>query len=144
MVSEPQTFRLAVMKQSVIPQLRVTDAKRSLAFYSEALGFVVDWEHQFEAGLPLFLQISRHNQTLFLTEHSGDCEVGAAVFFWVESSDACYAEFISRGVIPSTPISTTSYGTREFVVTDPDGNRLRFATDLEPNGPDAVEPDMHA
>ena len=127
------------MKQSVIPQLRITDAKRSLAFYSGALGFVVDWEHQFEPGLPLFLQVTRQNQTLFLTEHAGDCKPGGAVFFWVENSDACYAEFTSKGVIPSKPISTSSYGTREFVVTDPDGNRLRFATDLEPEGSSPTE-----
>jgi catechol 2,3-dioxygenase-like lactoylglutathione lyase family enzyme len=122
------------MKQSVIPQLRVTDAKRSLAFYSDALGFSVDWEHQFEPGFPLFLQITRQNQTVFLTEHTGDCQVGGAVFFWVQDADSCYAEFTQKGVVPSTLIANTSYGTREFVVTDPDGNRLRFATDLEPEG----------
>ncbi len=119
------------MKQSVIPQLRSTNAKRSLAFYVDCLGFEVDWEHQFEPGYPLFFQLTRSGQTIFLTEHSGDCEVGGAVFFWVDDADACCAEFIKNGVRPTGPLTTTSYGTREFHVTDPDGNRLRFATDLE-------------
>ncbi len=119
------------MKQSVIPQLRSTDAKRSLAFYVDRLGFKVDWEHQFEPGYPLFLQLTRENQTIFLTEHAGECEVGGAVFFWVDDAAACCAEFATKGVVPTGPLTITSYGTREFCVTDPDGNRLRFATDLE-------------
>ena len=45
--------------QTVIPQLRVTDARASLSFYVDGLGFSVDWEHQFEPGFPLFLQLTR-------------------------------------------------------------------------------------
>ena len=91
----------------------------------------MDWEHQFEPGFPLFVQLTRENQTIFLTEHAGECEVGGAVFFWVDDASACCAEFAKKGVVPTGPLTITSYGTREFCVTDPDGNRLRFATDLE-------------
>ena len=45
--------------QTVIPQLRMTDAERSLRFYVEGLGFAEDWRHQFEPGLPLFVQLTR-------------------------------------------------------------------------------------
>lgn len=116
--------------QTVIPQLRITQAARSLAFYVDGLGFEIDWQHQFEPGYPLFLQLTRAGQTLFLTEHSGDCQVGGAIYFIVPDADACHAAFASRGIQADAPPADTPWDTREFIVTDPDGNRLRFASDL--------------
>ncbi|MEO8011974.1 MAG: VOC family protein [Dokdonella sp.] len=116
------------MNQTVIPQLRIASADRSLAFYIDGLGFVVDWEHQFEPGFPLFYQITRDGQTLFLTEHSGDCEVGGAVYFLVPDVDHCYRQFTANNVAVTQLPEDTPWETREMVVTDPDGNRLRFAS----------------
>ena len=118
------------MQQTVIPQLRINSAVHSLKFYVEGLGFAVDWEHQFEPGYPLFIQVTRSGQTIFLTEHAGDCQVGGAVYFIVPDADACFSELTSRGITATNPPTNTPWGTREFVVTDPDGNRLRFASDL--------------
>lgn len=121
------------MKQSVIPQLRMTHATRSLAFYVDGLGFRIDWEHRFEPGLPLFVQLSRLGQTIFLTEHAGDCQPGGAVYFWVDDAAACHGAFAVAGITTLTAPEHTGYSTLEFTVTDPDGNRLRFGTDLDPD-----------
>lgn len=40
-----------------IPILRFFDKAVARAFYIDFLGFAVDWEHRFEPGLPLYLQI---------------------------------------------------------------------------------------
>lgn len=117
--------------QRVIPQLRMTEAARSLAFYVEKLGFAVDWEHRFGEGYPLFVQITRQGQTLFLTEHAGDCEPGGAVYFRVPDVDACFADFQSRGAELSVAPADTPWGTRELLIRDPDGNRLRFASERD-------------
>jgi len=113
------------MVQTVTPQFRITDARRSLGFYVDGLGFQVDWEHRFERGFPVFMQLTRAGQSIFLTEHAGDCKVGGAA-----DVDACYKDFVARGVVPTQPPATMPWGPREMVVTDPDGNRLRFATRL--------------
>ena len=118
------------MSQSVIPQLRITDADTSLRFYVDGLGFTVDWEHRFGPGYPLFVQLTRQDQTIFLTQHAGDCQVGGAVYFKVASADACWAAFAACGNHATNPLACTPWGTREFVLTDPDGNRLRFASDI--------------
>lgn len=115
--------------QTVIPQLRTTNASRSLQFYEGGLGFKIDWKHQFEPGFPLFIQLTRNSQTIFLTEHTGDCHVGSAVYFVVPDVDRCFADFTGRGVVPTEPPADTPWGTREMLLTDPDGNRLRFASD---------------
>lgn len=117
------------MQQSVIPQLRITDAERSLQFYVSQLGFTIDWEHRFGPGFPLFARLTRQGQTIFLTEHSGDCQVGGAVYFVVPDAARCWTEFESRDVVATNPLAATPWGTSEFLVTDPDGNRLRFASE---------------
>jgi len=116
------------MKQTVIPQLRIRDAARSLPFYLQGLGFQIDWEHRFDAGLPLFAQISREGQTLFLTEHSGEGEVGAVVYLMVPDVDACAAAFRAAGLTDFEGPQDTPWGTREMRLRDPDGNHLRWAT----------------
>jgi uncharacterized glyoxalase superfamily protein PhnB len=118
-----------MQQQTVIPQLRITSARDSLEFYVGGLGFTVDWQHQFGPGFPLFLQLTRADQTIFLTEHTGDCEVGGAVYFVVPDVDHCFAELSSRGVKLAEPPTNTPWGTREMVAKDPDGNRLRFASE---------------
>jgi uncharacterized glyoxalase superfamily protein PhnB len=120
--------RRYIVTQTVIPQLRITRAANSLPFYQQGLGFVVDWEHQFEPGFPLFLQLTRKGQTIFLTEHAGDCEVGGAIYFVVPDVDECCRNFSAAGVTATEPPQDMPWGSREMVVTDPDGNRLRFAT----------------
>ena len=113
--------------QRVVPQLRSTDWERTRAFYVDGLGFTVDWEHRFEPGFPVFAQVTRDGLTLFLTEHAGDCRVGGAAYIVVDDVDGLCDEIRGRGVKPSEPPDDTPWGPREMVVTDPDGNRLRFA-----------------
>jgi PhnB protein len=116
------------MTQDVTPQFRITDAKASLAFYVDGLGFTVDWEHRFEPGMPVFMAVSRDGQSLFLSEHAGDARVGGAAYFVVPDVDACAREFGSRGVTFVQPPQDMPWGPRELTVVDPDGNRLRFAS----------------
>jgi catechol 2,3-dioxygenase-like lactoylglutathione lyase family enzyme len=120
------------MTQTVIPQLRSTSMAASLPFYRDGMGFAVDWQHQFEPGFPLFLQLTRQGQTIFLTEHAGDCQVGGAIYFKVDDVDACARDFTQRGIVAVDGPEDTPWGTREMSLLDPDGNRLRFAT--HPNG----------
>ncbi|MGD9855295.1 MAG: bleomycin resistance protein [Planctomycetaceae bacterium] len=119
------------MTQTVIPQFRITHADRSISFYVNGLGFQIDWEHRFEPGFPVFMQLTRRGQSIFLSEHVGDCQAGGAAYFVVPDVDACYAEFAAHSVMPIQPPADTPWGRREMLVTDPDGNRLRFANALD-------------
>jgi catechol 2,3-dioxygenase-like lactoylglutathione lyase family enzyme len=113
-------------RQRVFPQLRMTNWKRTRQFYADGLGFAVDWEHRFEPGFPVFAQVTREGLSLFLTEHSGDCQAGGAAYFIVDDVDALHAEIRDRGIQAEAP-ENTPWGTREMSLLDLDGNRLRFA-----------------
>jgi len=115
-------------EQRVTPQLRMTNWDRTRAFYVDGLGFTVQWTHQFEPNFPVFAEVSRDGIALFLTEHAGDCKPGGACYIVLDDVDAFYAEIAARGVRPTEPPEDAPWGAREMVVTDPDGNRLRFST----------------
>ena len=115
------------MAQRVIPQLRMTNWERTRNFYEQGLGFQVQWEHRFAPGMPVFTEVKRDGLSLFLTEHSGDCQVGGAAYIILDDVDAFYREITGRGVSVTEPPEEAPWGVREMVVVDPDGNRLRFA-----------------
>lgn len=106
----------------------MTDWSRTRAFYVSGLGFTVDWEHRFEPGFPVFARLTLDGLSLFLSEHTGDCQPGGAAYFVVDDVDALFGEISRRGVTPAEQPDETPWGTREMTVVDPDGNRLRFST----------------
>ena len=65
---------------TVKPVLRIFDYQKALDFYVHWLGFTVDWEHRFEERMPVYLQVSRGDIVLHLSEHSGDGSPGTHVF----------------------------------------------------------------
>ena len=114
--------------QQVVPALRIRSYEASKAFY-EKLGFEEQWKHQFETGLPVFASISRNGMEIFLTEHTGDCQFGGLVHFYVAHVDDCYAQFRQRGVpVKQPPSNSLGPDLRDMLVVDPDGNRLSFLT----------------
>ena len=116
---------MAGVAQRVIPALRITNYARSKAFYIEGLEFTLEWEHRFEPHFPVFMSISRDGMEIYLSEHSGDCQVGGLVHFAVPDVDALFREFKDRGVV-ATESPNDDLGFRNMTVTNPDTNQLRF------------------
>ena len=111
------------------PILRIFDETKAREFYVGFLGFQVDWEHRFEPGLPLYLQVSRGGCVLHLSEHHGDCCPGAAMRIEVDDIDALHAELANKDYAYARPgIDAMPWGTRDMSVKDPFGNRLTFTT----------------
>ncbi|MCG3130560.1 MAG: hypothetical protein FLDDKLPJ_01325 [Phycisphaerae bacterium] len=116
-------------EQRVLPALRITNYDHSKAYYTNALGFIVDWEHRFAPHLPVFMSVVRDGMQIFLTQHSGDCQVGGLVHFVVADVDALHKEFCDRGARVSED-PNDDLGFRNMTLMDPDGNQLRF---MEPS-----------
>lgn len=114
---------------STVPLLRMFDESLAREFYLDFLGFKVDWEHRFDPGLPLYLQVSRDGCILHLTGHHGDCCPGAALRIAADSIDELHAELIAKHYKFARPtVDNTPWGSREMSVKDPSGNRLTFVS----------------
>src|SRR3982751_6104345 len=109
----------AMMDEEVVPVLYVEDAARAVAWYGR-LGFVKEWEHQFEPGFPWFVSVARGEARLYLSEHKGDARPNTLIHLYVEDIDAVSKEF-------GVPVDEDGLAGRECDFDDPDGNRLRVA-----------------
>ncbi|WP_426339790.1 glyoxalase superfamily protein [Pseudoduganella sp. S-14] len=114
--------------QRVVPALRVASYAASKPFY-EALGFREEWTHHFAPGLPTFASMILDGMEIFLSEHSGDCQPGGLVHFYVPDVDALYDDFLEYGVkVEQAPNNDLGADLRVMSVLDPDNNRLKFLT----------------
>jgi catechol 2,3-dioxygenase-like lactoylglutathione lyase family enzyme len=108
------------MSEEVVPVLRVEDAARAVGWYA-GLGFVKEWEHQFEPGFPWFVSVARGTVRLYLSEHEGDARPDTLIHLYVTDVDTVSDEF-------GVPVDEEGLAGRECALVDPDGNRLRVAT----------------
>lgn len=117
--------------QTVFPVLRILDYAVAKAFYVGGFGFSIDWEWRHEPGFPVFMGLSKGDLSFCLSEHSGDCEVGGLVMFYVEDVDLWYREALARGIEPERPPEDQLWGVRDVIYVDPFGNRLVVNTRIE-------------
>jgi uncharacterized glyoxalase superfamily protein PhnB len=112
------------------PILRIFDEIKAKEFYIDYLGFSIDWEHRFEDGLPLYLQVSRGECVLHLTEHHGDCCPGAAMRIKTDNLEAFHQELHQKNPKYGPSIEKMPWGTHDMSVKDPFGNRLTFSSEM--------------
>ncbi|HZN26684.1 MAG TPA: glyoxalase superfamily protein [Burkholderiales bacterium] len=109
------------------PILRIFDEAKAREFYVDFLGFNIDWEHRFEPGLPIYMQVSKDDCKLHLSEHYGDCTPGAALRIPVDELEAFQKELLAKQYKHARPgIEDMPWGTKDMSVRDPFGNRLTF------------------
>ena len=109
-----------------VPILRIFDEARARDFYVGFLGFRVDWEHRFEPGMPLYMQVARDACVLHLSEHHGDATPGSALRIPVTDLDALQADLLGKRYKYARPGIEEMPWARDMKITDPFGNRLVF------------------
>ena len=108
------------------PIFRIFDVEKTREFYLGFLGMSIDWERRFEADAPLYMQVTRGNLKLHLSEHSGDATPGANAVVFCEGVAALHAEVSEKNYRYNRPgLQEQDWGI-EMQVIDPFGNRLRF------------------
>jgi hypothetical protein len=119
-----------------IPILRSFDAQKAREFYLGFLGFGVDWEHRFEPGMPLYMQVSRAGILFHLSEHHGDGSPGANVRVEVTGLAEFHAELTAKHYRNMRPgLERPEWGGTEMTVIDPVNNHITFAEADPPEAP---------
>lgn len=112
--------------ERAIPILRMFDEAKAREFYLDFLGFSVEFEHRFEADLPLYLGIRRDGLQLHLSEHHGDASPGATLFVPVHNIERLRDELLARRYGYARPDIVEQGWGKVLEVHDPFGNRIRF------------------
>ena len=130
----------------LIPELMCTDAKKSIAFYTDVLGFTILYQREKEG----FAMLERQGSQIMLDEwdrnnkrswFAGPLEApfgrGMNLEMGTDDVDSLYARVQKSGATMFLPIEEKWYraddmylGCRQFIVLDPDGYLLRFAQSL--------------
>lgn len=109
-----------------IPIFRSFNEAKAKEFYVDFLGFKVDWEHRFEEGLPLYMQVSRGQCVLHISEHHGDCAPGSAIRISADNIELLQQELLAKNYPHTRPgICAQPWG-KDMDINDPFGNRLIF------------------
>ncbi|MBX7151929.1 VOC family protein [bacterium] len=118
------------------PILPVNNLEISIQYYSEKLGFMLDWKEP-----EIMASVSRGPCNLMLCE--GDQgHSGTWVWIGVGDVEALHEEFKKSGTIIRNP-PTNYYWAFEMQVQDPDGNVLRFGSDSKKGESYGPWLDMH-
>ncbi|CAN5280920.1 glyoxalase superfamily protein [soil metagenome] len=113
-----------------VPVLRIFDEAKAREFYCDFLGFTVDFEHRFEADLPLYMGVSRAGLPLHLSEHYGDASPGATVYVPMLGVHALHKELNDKNYGYGRPGLERHPWGDVLTVHDPFGNRIRFSQDM--------------
>ncbi|MFO0907834.1 MAG: VOC family protein [Isosphaeraceae bacterium] len=124
---------------AIIATVRCRNLRSALAFYTGVLDFERVGEDE-PLDDPAFCVLRRGDDRLYLSSHNGDGVFGQAVVVIVGDVDPLFQTYRGRGLTtpgnPDSPVHEgpidQTWGTREFYVTDPDGNTLRFTQESSP------------
>ena len=126
MISPPRLAR-------AIPVLFVADVPSSAVFYRDALGFSIDFLH---GEPPFYGSVSRDGATPHLKfvhepairPGSDDRDAFIMAFVEVQNVESLFAAYVAAGVTVTQPLQQEPWGGRAFIVADPDGNTICFAS----------------
>ena len=112
---------------SVIPQLRTTDLAASIRFYTDKLGFALEFQYQdFYAGIRAGSQVVHLKLVDEPDPSIAYARKGEHVHLYLEADGVASAadELRRRGVRLLKDVHETPWGTREIVLEDDQGHSL--------------------
>jgi len=121
----------------IIPLFKCRNLKDAIDFYSGVLDFKLKYADTL-ANSWGGADLVNEDAELQLTTYESDSLYGSVVNVWVDDVDSRFAKYLERGLdishkkdspVHQGPLNQT-WGTREFYVTDSDGNTLRFCKSL--------------
>ena len=114
----------AVVLESAIPILSVTDLPEALEYYGQVLGFEVGWTW---GDPPDRASVCRDRVELNLSQATtGTAPRISKIYVQMTGVDAYSARVTTAGATIAVPLADRPYGMRDFRIVDPSGNELSF------------------
>ncbi|HKP69111.1 MAG TPA: VOC family protein [Pyrinomonadaceae bacterium] len=115
--------------KKIAPQLRTTDMDSTVRFYTEKLGFAVDFNYEgFYAGLSSgghvihLKHVDEKDPSIPFVDEGGHLHL----YFEVDGVVAFADTLKAKGVELAKDVHETDWNTREFIVHDDQGHTLYF------------------
>ncbi len=120
------------MIKLAIPVIQVTSSAAAEQFYSDLLGFNLQFATPADRNKPdpCYMGFSRDEVMIHVSSFPGDGVSGGVALLLVEDVDRLYAEFLAKGVPVAMAPTDQTWGNREMYVRDPDNNSVRFVQQI--------------
>jgi hypothetical protein len=123
---------MAIKFERIAPIFRIFSLEKAREFYIDFLGCKVDWEHRFEPSAPVYMQVSRDELVLHLSEHHGDGTPGSVVYVYITDIAALHRELNNKKYRYNRPgLEQMEWGMMQMTVIDPFNNRICFGEPVE-------------
>ncbi len=110
--------------ECIVPILRVTSLAASVRYYTDILGFHVDWGDPERTDMA---SVSRSGHAIMLCQGT-QRQLGTWIWIGVEDIDPLFADYSRKGV-QCLQAPTHRPWAYEMQVMDPDGHVLRFGSE---------------
>lgn len=120
----------------IVPLFKCRDMVKAIAFYTQTLDFELKYNEA--SATDGVIDLVKGDVELQLTIFENDRLFGSVANIWVGKIDELFEQYLNRGLDIShqknSPVhqgpTNQTWGTREFYITDDDGNTLRFCKAL--------------
>ena len=117
--------------QTIYPAIRYRDAKAAIVWLTSVLGFREHTVYAADNGRIEHAELELAGTLIMLGTLKDDPASSNLVYIALDDPsavDACYARAKAAGAEIVREICDTDYGSHEFSVNDPEGNRWSFGT----------------
>ncbi len=113
------------------PVLSVADVENALVFYRDRLGFRVSFEQSADGGKLVYAIVDRGGSEIHLARRSEWFPEPGACHLFVDPAAELYREYQAAGVEFEQELTAQPWGLEDFVLRDPDGNRLEIGGPID-------------
>ncbi len=115
-----------------VPVLDCNNIEETLDFYQQALQFIIVNQRKSEQG-PEWVYLKSGNTLLMLENcKANEKASGSRIYIYTDDVAALHHFLKAKGFSPGNT-TTTSYGTEEFNLSDPEGHRLTIGQQSKTN-----------
>jgi len=124
---------MTIAFNKTVPVFRIFSEEKAREFYIGFLGCKVDWERRFDPEAPVYMQVSRDNLVIHLSEHHGDGTPSSVAYVYMRGVEVLHRELNEKKYRHNRPdLNRQDWGMTEVTVVDPFNNRIVFG---EPSAP---------
>lgn len=115
---------------STVPVVSTDDIEKSLSYYTEVLGFSLDFKY----GEPVvYAGVKSGSAQIYLTYDPDlvsaikEYNLNLEIFIWTPDAVQLFKKHVDKGAEILEPISDRSWGARQYVIKEINGYHLKFA-----------------
>ena len=121
-MSDPSIFPATVEFDRIAPTISVKDIDRAVAFYTSKLGMRKTFENGSPVGFVILKKDKAQIHLTLCTTHSP--QIHNVAHLIVNDVNTLYNHLCESGVNIIKGLRDQEYGLRDFIIADPDGNRI--------------------